>query len=462
LRRRLRREEGSVLLIALIVLSIAGVLAATTVAVSVQTNHSTRRDANYKNALEAAEGGLQVALYRLNMMRPDDQYCVGDVVASPNGTGTCASSSYALGNGTTYRYYTTPALSGTATCVGATLASTSYIAQRCITAVGTANGITARSQIRAAAFGAEPLFPYGGITGVNGITNGNNATINGSEASNRTITAGSNTVITGGVVLGPGASFSGSGSPVQHTLPSPIVVDPVDPGSSNQTLLAACPARQAAGYPSCNDDYRITDGINDPSGNTKPYDQSSGFSFNASTRTLTTSNSHPSITLGGGLYNFCEVDILNNATISLAVGVKAEIIIDSPDDPGSGCATGTGNLNIKNNVTWSNPANDPTALQIYVYGASNGTNTVNFKNNGGCECVLYAPQSTVTLSHNSNGSDLNGAVLGQTVIVPNNFNFTFNGLAGTIQARSTGVYFRSAWAQCIPESNPSTPGSGCG
>jgi hypothetical protein len=88
---------------------------------------------------------------------------------------------------------------------------------------------------------------------------------------------------------------------------------------------------------------------------------------------------------------------------------------------------------------------------------------VNFDNNGSCTCILYAPQSTINLSHNSNNSDLTGAVAGLTVNVPNNFNFNYGATAGTIQARSTGLYYRTAWAQCTPTSTSGTnPGAGCG
>jgi Tfp pilus assembly protein PilX len=447
------------MIVAVIVLMVVSALAAVTVAVATQTNGSTRRDANKKNALEAAEAGLQVALYRLNMLRPDDNHCVGDVVGSADGTGTCASSSYTLGNGSTYRYWTTPVMQAGASCVGLFMTSSTNVSQRCVTAQGTSNGITARSQIRASAFAAEPLFPVPGITGVNGIVNGNNTIVNGGEASNKVITGGNNqTVIAGGVSLGPGGSYTGAGNPGQVHLANPIVLGPVDPGTSNQTSLANCPGRQVA----CNDDYRIANYLANPQTPTPANeDPSTNTTFNASTRTLTMSGSHPSLTLGGGLYNFCEIDIKNNATITLATNVRAEIFIDSPDDPNSGCPAGSGSLNIKNNVTWTNPLNDPTALQIYVYGWNNGQNVVNFMNNGNCMCVLYAPQSTVNLSHSSINSALTGAVSGNFVNVDNNFQFTYNNWAGTLQARTTGLYYRSAWAQCTPDV-PANPGSGCG
>ena len=460
---RLRGESGAAMMVSIIVLMITSTLVAVAVSVAVQTNDSTRRDQYKKNALEAAEAGLQIANYRLNMLRPADTLCVGDAVGTPGTTGTCPSSTYTLGNGSTYSYYMTPVLGATGTCVGVTLGGNANISQRCITAVGTKNGITARSQIRVAAFAATPLFPAD-IIGLNGITNGNNASVTGIEASNKIITGGNNnTTITGGVELGPGGSYTGAGNPTKVQLTSPLVLGPVDPGTSNQTSLTNCPARATAGYPACNDDYRIANYLNNPSNPTAPFDPSSGFSFNAATRTLTSSNSHPAITLAGGLYNFCEVDILNNATITLAPGVSAEIFIDSPDDPDSGCPAGSGSLNVKNNVTWINPSNNPTALQIYVYGWNNGQNVVNFKNNGNCTCVLYAPLSTINLSHNSNNSDLTGAVAGSVVNLPNNFNFTGDSRDQSLQATSTGLYYRTAWAQCKPTApTPSVPGSGCG
>jgi hypothetical protein len=460
---RARDEQGAAMVIAMIVLMITGMLVAVAVSTAVQTNGSTRRDANKKNALEAAEAGLQIANYRLNMLRPDDAHCVGDAVASADSTGSCASSSYTLGNGSTYQYYTTPALGSTGTCVGLALTSSTNISQRCITAVGTTNGTVGRSQIRVAAFGAVPLFPVSGITGLNGITNSNNARIGGWEASNGAIQASNNVNITGSVELGPKGTYSysnGASNPSKVNLTSPIVLGPVAPGTSNQTSLANCLGRVTA----CNDDYRITNYLNNPGHPPSPYDPSTGVTFNASTRMLSMSN-NASLTLGGGIYNFCGLSAANNVTIALASGVKAEIIIDSPDDPGSGCPTvsqngASGTLNIANNATWSNPTGDPTALQIYVYGWNNMKNVVNFSNNSAFWGVLYAPLSTINLSNNAT---FNGAISGNVVSLSNNFSYNWNASAGTLQASSTGLYYRTAWAQCTPTSPSTTnPGASCG
>lgn len=450
-------ERGSVLIIAILVLAVVLMLAAVAVSVAGQNSSSDRRDANDKSALEAAEAGLQVATYRLNMLAPGSAYCVGDAVASPNSTGTCPSSTYTLGNGSSYQYYTTPALGATGTCVGATLSLSAGINQRCVTAVGTTNGVTDRAQVRVAAYSATPLFQYSGVAGLSGISVSGNGKVTGAVASNEQIGLSGNASVSA-VDLGPSGTLVHSGNASYGTTTSvpTIVLDPVNPGTSNQTSLSNCPARAAAGFPSCNDDYRISDGLTSPV--TSPYDQSSGVSFNASTRTLSLSG-NSSLTLGGSLYNFCQINMSGNAAISLAPGVSTEIIIDSPDDPGSGCPSGTGSLDMSGNASWTNLTQNPTALQIYAYGLDNHSGVVDLSGNANFYGVIYAPQSAVNASGNGT---IYGAIAGYTVTLSGN-GFDWEQSAGTLQATSNGVYYRSGWGQCTPSPTiTNEPGSGCG
>ena len=456
--RRFSQEDGSAMIVAITVLLVVTMLATVTVATAVQTNLSTRRDANYKNAAEAAEAGLQIADYRLNLLDPSSSQCVGDAVASPGTNGWCQSSSYTLGNGSSYQYYMTPVMSSGATCIGLTISSTD-VNQRCITAVGTSNGVTARSQIRTGAFAATPLFPDAGVIGLKAVTMSGNASVTGSAASNVSVSQTGN-ANSSGIILGPAATYSHSGKASGGAitkLTSPIVLDPVNPGTSNQTSLATCPARQAAGYPSCNDDYRIVNGLAKTP--VTPYDQSTGnVTFSSTTRVLKLSG-NSSLTLGGGLYNFCEVDMSGGATLTLASSVMTEIFIDSPDDPGSGCASGTGNLNMSGGSSWINSSGNPLAAQFYVYGLNNGSATVTLTGNANMSGVVYAPQSQVTLS--GNGS-LTGGLAGLNVTITGN-GFNWDGRSATIQATTAGIYYRTGWAQCSPSPTSSTnPGSGCG
>lgn len=458
---RVRSDEGSALIVAIVVLLVVTLLATVTVATAVQTNLSTRRDAAYKDAAEAAEAGLQVAVYRLNMLNPSTSQCVGDAVASPGTNGWCQSSTTSLGNGTSYQYYTTAVMGSGSTCIGVTITS-GDVAQRCVTAVGSApfqgGTVTARSQIRIGSFVATPLFPDAGVIGLKQVNMNGNAAVTGAAASNVSVSQTGN-ANSSGIILGPAATYTHSGKASGGTitkLTSPIVLDPVDPGTSNQTSLANCPDRQAAGDPACNDNYRIVNGLASPK--VTPYDQSSGnITYNATTRVLTMSG-QASLTLGGGLYNFCEVDMSGGSTITLAAGVMTEIFIDSPDDLGSGCASGTGSLNMTGGSSWINSSQNPLAMQIYVYGLNNGTATVNLTGNANMYGVVYAPQSQVNLSGNG---ILVGGLAGLNVTISGN-GFNWDGRSQTIQATTAGIYYRTGWSQCAPKPSTSDPGSACG
>jgi hypothetical protein len=350
----------------------------------------------------------------------------------------------------------TPDLGSTATCVGLQITS-SDVNQRCITAVGTSNGVVERSQIRIAAFAAQPLFPVQGIIGLNSVTLNGNGSVTGSAGTNGPATLNGNAT-SSGVVLGPGGSYVHSGSASGGTvtnLSSPIVLSPVNPGTSNQSSLSSCPSRQSAGYPACNDDYRITDGLANPP--VAPYDQSSGVSWTPATRTLSLTN-NASLTLGGGLYNFCSLTLAGNASITIAANVQAEIFIDSPDDPGSGCPSGTGNLSMSGNGSWNNLSQNPLALQVYVYGLNDGSSSITMSGNANFYGVVYAPQSAVSLTGNGR---VDGAVAGKSATLSGN-GFNWDSRVSTLQATTNGLYYRTAWAQCSPVIQPASPDAGCG
>jgi hypothetical protein len=468
LRAAARDESGIAAITAIIILFIVLGLVGASVSTALQTNGSTRRDGDKKNALEAAEAGLQVANYRLNMLQPDTSHCVGDTVTTPAGDGTCPSSTTYLGNGSDYTFYMTPPIGpGTAypnaTCVGLIVQSNIAISQRCITAVGESHGIIARSQIRVAAFAAAPVFPVPGMIGLKQITDSQNSTIQGIVASNGPIIDQNGSTVSG-AELGPAGTFANTNQippPQVAVLPSPLTAYPVDPGTSatntspGQNCVVTPPATQT------NCDYRITNGAGLTTCNPGiACDPNTKVDFNPSTRVLTMNN-NATLTLTGGIYNFCEFDAPNNATITLATNVHTAVYIDSPSDPNSGCPAGTGNLKLSNNVTWVNLSQDPTALQLYVYGnpSQPGVNVVNFTNNTAFWGVLFAPSSTINLSNSSNNSAFWGAITGYVLNTSNNYHFNWIAKAGTIQANSQGVYYRTAWAQCTPVKSA---GPGCG
>jgi hypothetical protein len=342
------------------------------------------------------------------------------------------------------------------TCAGLQVdSSQTSIGQRCITAIGSANGVSARVQARVAAFTAEPLFPEP-LVGLASVDIVNNATIGTSAVpaavgTNGQLKVGGGHTNMTGYVLGPSApapqvkngAITGPGS-TRTAAQGPFVLSPVNPGDSAQN----------------NDDSRITN-------TTAPQDASSNVTFNPSTRELSIGN-NGSLTLGGSTYNFCNFTAGNNATITIASGAKVRIFIDSPDDPNSGCPAGTGNFTMSQNDSFVNyggnyqpGTGDATAAQIYVYGLNNDTNTVTFYNNTNSYVTLYAPQSNVVVSP-SNNTSFTGAIAGYTVSVYNNATFQLGTGTSSLTAGTTGLYYRTAWEQCpATPTNPSDPTSGC-
>lgn len=463
-----RSEDGVVMIVAMAVLLILGIITAVSVEAATQFSGTANRDTLRKRALEAADAGLQVATYRLNMLNPTSTGdCVSDHVYTPSPAGSsCGPHTQDLGNGASFTYYTTPVLSSSASCAGLPITN-STVDQRCITATGTVNGIVRRTQVRVAAYTGAPIFPVNGVIGLSGVTVYNGATINGNEASNGQITLKTNATATS-TVLGPSAPpVAGQGSSGAGTVTrrpqsqGPFVLSPVNPGNSAD--------------PDHNDNYRIVNGLMSPPGSQA--DAAGGsVSYTPSSRTLSLGN-NSTLLLGGAIYNFCSLSLGNGATITVAQSPpdmpphKVAIFIDSPARPGSNCPAGSGTLTMANGSSFINQtpgtepgiAYDTTALQIYVYGwpssYSSNANVVSFDVGVNFYGTIYAPQSTVSVN---NAAASYGAIAGNIVNFNNSGAFTGDQNDLGIQSSTDGTFFRTAWHECLPQApNPNDPQSGC-
>ena len=221
-----------------------------------------------------------------------------------------------------------------------------------------------------------------------------------------------------------------------------------------------------APIPQTNCDYRLASALDSKTGNV---------TFNATTRVLALGN-NSSVTLAGGVYNFCQLTLSNNSTVYIAPGATTTIFVDSPTDPNSGqvgsltnppCAPGTGTFSMAQNAAL-NPGIGSVALnaQIYVYGnpgalpPSLGSNSVTLSNNSNSAYALYAPYSDVTLNP-SNNSIFTGAIAGYTVTLGQASHFTYEPDTNTLQAGSLGVFYRTYWEQCPTLPSTTDPRSGC-
>jgi hypothetical protein len=456
LRNICRREDGVAMVLVMGVMATLLVLTSVVVSSSTLVGRNTSTDTARKRAFEAAEAGLQATLYRLNMLGPEGNMCIGGashVVQAPTGV-SCTPYTEDLGNGAFWTSWTTSDLPNGSMCGRLEVGSSVSIVERCVPASGTVDGVTRRVQTRVASYNGAPLFPVSGVVGLRSVYVDENADIVGGAGSNGQITV-DNGAITSNVTLGPAApdvtvGINGSTGPIfrRSAQQGPFVLAPVDPGSSVTT----------------NDNVRLSNGAANP--RISPYDSVSGsVTYDAATRTLTLDNS-ASVTLGGALYNFCQITMNNNSTITLAPGARTAIYIDSPERAGSGCPASSGTLTMMNNTSFVNNsppvagsgfAHDPTALQIYVVGKSNTTILV--RNNAAFFGTIYAPTSRVHLNNNAGTW---GAVSANDVELAQNGTIIADPNAQSIRTTTGGgVYFRTAWRECLATATTSDPRSGC-
>jgi Tfp pilus assembly protein PilX len=460
LRRRSAGAAGFVLPTAIIVLLILTVLIGAAITVASQTSTSTTRDNNVKAALEAAEAGLQTASYRLSKLEPkESKQCI-------NGSKTveekCESGTESLGNGATFQYWTSKGLAPGEKCAGETIVTVTNPAQRCITSIGTVNGVQRRAQERASLL-RPPLFEVNGIVGLKSVSIKQVSELKGAIGTNGTITLTNGDKVSE-CFLGPVATIAGTCTPGPTTkVTSPFVAPPVPIGNSATSAksIAECkPPLQGespAAGPNC--DFRITYGI--AKTNPTEADASSGVTFNAETRALDLKQQGSSLVLQEGIYNFCSFVVEGNKSkIETALGARVEIFIDSAKRAGSGCTTSqspaAGTLNLaKNGLEITNPNPNATYLQVYVYDSSGGT--IEIKNNSTSEFygTIVAPESKLVIG---NGGSFTGAIMANEVELINGFTFTWEEKVKEL-VKETTTYERKAWVEC--PSTYSSPQEAC-
>jgi hypothetical protein len=484
--RRLREEAGIALPAALGVLAVVGTLSTATFAVSMRLNDTSTASRDAKRALAAADAGLEAAMFRMNEigLQSESKCFTTEAVDPASGTdpetggtpaaGECAGIEEDLGNGSGYTYYVTPALDDTDVCAGLPVHTTDpegevTITQRCVTSIGEAGDERRRIQARVASYIGMQLFPVGGILAINGITVKNTAIVNGVLGSNGEIELGNNSYVGGGIQLGtastpPPTLGNGStlGGPVTYRSEAEgaFVLAPIDMGNTATV----------------NDNNRIATGQD--SGSKVTYTNTAN-----APRVLSIGN-NGSLTLGGGTYNFCKVTLGNNAFITIAAGAKIRFFLDSPDRLPAGTqddcipdnytgtasqkaatarANGYGGMELGQGSNFNNPGH-AINFQIYMYGYTDGSHSVEFNNSQAVNAAIYAPSSELIWK---NTAGITGAVAASKVEFKNSATFSWAGGAGQfdlseLRTDTVSVYYRMAWTECRRiRTAASDPESGC-
>jgi Tfp pilus assembly protein PilX len=442
-----RTEAGFIIPTAVIILFVITVLTGSAIAVAVQSSTSTTRDSSVKAALEASEGGLQVAEYRINQLKPSTTQCIS-ATEEKTSEGECTSGSESIGNGASFQYYTTLPLAAGAKCAGESVVVKSSIVQRCVTSVGKVNGVepATRLQSRVESAVGEALFSIHGILGLEEVRVSGSVKATAVVASNGLIKGeGSAAFEKGFEICPPTGSFKPAAGTERNK--SGVTVGGIGGMQSNPPLeitrTSGCPIE--AKIPSVhataleNEDSRI---------GTSDTFFTEGKAVNKFTGPPTYElnlSSNSKLTLGGSKYYFCKFNAEKNGEAKLALEAKVEMVIDSHED-NPNCPAGTGTFTIEGNSHLENPNGAGNLLIIMI-----GKGPFTIANSGTLRANIYAPEAEVILS---GAGTLTGAIVGKKVKLEAG-SFIYSEEAETIIAGGAngGSYSRKGWQQCTPSSS---------
>jgi Tfp pilus assembly protein PilX len=491
LRDKAAQEDGFVMVVTMMVLMVALIVAGVAISDTVNARRHIETDRRAQSAQQAADTGLQVALYRANQMNvaatdfnsglsgiAGTLSCLVAVNVSgyvsgltpvhigantacptsttPPGSVTPTWAYERLGNRTTFAYQFIPG----ATSNGGSSSGHASL-NPVIVAIGREdNGTPANTSddvVRRVKAILNPVDPFDMIESTGDLTfTGATTTLNGDVRTNGDVTvngviwpvpgvlAGLNVLPSSGGVLRLaeiqyGGSWSGglplinrthtSGSSFTRT---PVSISPSKPDCGAVGASNACPS---ATY------------------------------YGSATHKLTLTGTQ-SLTLGGGDYVFCGVSVGSSATLNTSPTASAptRIFIDSPSSSRCTAVSSSGNLSLQGRLSTINLS--PSALQIYMVGnGTPGGTTASIDLgllSGTPAFFLYAPDTDVTMRSflfqgNIIGHDVTmiADVALQTVTQDLN-------LSNLPLSSSIGLFTRKQYIQCKgTEPAPATPTADC-
>jgi hypothetical protein len=323
----------------------ASLLAAAAIAASSNFTTSAVKDTRGARAQAAAQAGLEAAQYQLLKRGVGQDKCLTNDTTTPTSampswntatTPHCVTGfSTPMGDGASYKFYVSPAFDVTFTPANATAQSQlatlktacgagAGSGERCITAVGTAKGVSRRVTTRVA---GKPLFPIiGGLMGFQAVTFVASSSWQGSDvyAASDIGTNNEAGFFVGGSNTNPtpcrGNEAASTGCPAGTKYLC------ITPGGTWCGGVGATPAQQG---------FKAT--LSAPSVDELAWDNSklvnlaltsppSG--YDATTRYLDVP-ANTTVQLSNGIYNFCSIRLNNGSKLVAAPGAKVTIYLDS-------------------------------------------------------------------------------------------------------------------------------------
>jgi hypothetical protein len=432
---RLWRSERGFALPTVLMIIIAGLgLSGAAVVSSIHTQSGSVRDEDSKDALAAADAGVQVALYRQNKIATSSALpCVvlgpgSDLVPGPAlADGWCPAWTGTVG-GRSYTYRVKPW-----TLVGTT--QTGIKRQLSVVSVGSADDVSRRVDVVASAKDGSGVFGSFSAVGIDSVTiksssSIGNATTRTNSASNGNIATEGSGYLCGDAQHGLGQGFSGTQCSGYQVFEEALLMPPVDPGTawtnnSNGRFFAQDPKQ----------------------GNV---------TWNATTRTLSMTGGGR-VTLGASdkPYSFCKLSMTGNSQLIVAQGTVVTVIFHSPETCGQ-----TGDpvtqINMTGNTQFVTTSGNPYDLRVVMAGSGSIPTKARFTGNSGSEMTIYAPQTDVELW---GSTTYYGVVAGKTLTLGGNAKLLNDDRAGQSQLPISIVYHRDRYVECTGGTMPTDVGT---
>ncbi len=487
---RITAQDGVALPAAMGTMLVIGLFVAALFALSIRASDSANTDSNSKRALAAAEAGLQTAIYRMNAIRPavPSTMCLTTDAAAELVPGVqCPYAEGDLGNGAGYQYYVTPELGLNAAGCVLLPGRTHDPTDRCVTSIGTVNGVSRRVQTRLGrqtfgfSFNQAGLLGEGLVYAWNSVkawsdvgTNGHVELVNSIEVNSE-----SSLGVDGALRLPPGATTS----------------------YTNSVNVAANPDRQTAApytLPAVN--FEAVDGDvageNDNAALIGKTTTTGDLVYDPVTRSLDISSG--AYVMPPGTYHFCRVFL--NSSVELRrpdAGGPTKIYVDgrSTDRPGSPC-TGAddGRFLANTSVKFNTNTAQGDLTEVYLHGTSRddltGASPPDWGRPSWCQVqtgtyltagsphhyaqcrsdfvlessiefygTVYAPNSTIEAR---NSAKVWGGLAGDVIRLYNSVEFHLTAGARNREQSTQGPAIRRAWTECRPEPTVANdPESGC-
>jgi hypothetical protein len=453
LRARLSDHAGFAMPVVVGVSAVLMLVATLAVSTGLNATTGSNRDRQVKVSRQAADAGMELALFHLNtVVAGQAQPCAtrdasGSYTLAGYAAGGewCAPVTETLADGSTVQYQVskeTP-IAGT---------HPEQVTRK-IVATGTYLGQQRRVYTETRAIRGVPVFGIYGIAAKDQITLINNVRIGTPThpvdvRSNGNIQMQNDVQLCGNVTPGPGKTLTltdhAAICPGKSTAPATSQIQFDDYVADHNAAWIT------------NDNGRLGCG----GGATKDacYDPGN-ILWDASKRELIVQDD-AELTLSGSVYSLCRLNLKNNSRLFIAprpANSPIKIYFNSP----SKCGGITENIMIENGWGVTNNNADPTTLQFFVLGSSTTTTVVNIKNNtvnsAATPMMLYAPNSEVILENNAM---ISGGLVGKTVLIKNNVQFNYDPNAVTPPGSTALIYQPTQHRECSPQPT-GPPDSGC-